>query len=104
MKTIKKLLIKNENDYSWDANAKVVELLTKRGGQLQELAISFGLRPFVSFLLTKLHSVNMGSYSSLATIPLDFGIRADNYLAYSASKFLWVIKPSSPTYSSFPYR
>jgi hypothetical protein len=51
MKTIKKLLIKNENDYSWDANANVVELLTKRGGQLQELAISFGLRPFVSFFL-----------------------------------------------------
>ncbi|KAI9825681.1 MAG: hypothetical protein M1832_001025 [Thelocarpon impressellum] len=46
MKTLKKLMIKNENDYSWDVGVKTMKLLTKRGRNLTEMAISIGLRAF----------------------------------------------------------
>ncbi len=45
--TLQKLLIKNENDYSWDANEQVIKLLCKRGKLLEELAVSFGVRAVV---------------------------------------------------------
>jgi len=46
---LKKLLIKNENDYSWDANEQVIKLLCKKGKQLEELALSFGVRTVHTF-------------------------------------------------------
>ncbi|KAI9789133.1 MAG: hypothetical protein M1833_002768 [Piccolia ochrophora] len=46
MKTLKRLMIKNENDYSWDVDAKTMKLVTKKGADLAELAISMGLRSF----------------------------------------------------------
>ncbi|KAH0566461.1 hypothetical protein GP486_000131 [Trichoglossum hirsutum] len=45
-RTLKKLMIKNENDYSWDINGKSVRLLTKRGRNLAELAICVDLKNF----------------------------------------------------------
>lgn len=47
--TLKKLMIKNENDYSWDANEQVIKLLCKRGKSLEELAVSFGVRAVHTF-------------------------------------------------------
>ena len=48
--TLQKLLIKNENDYTWDANEQVIKLLCKRGKLLEELAVSFGVRAVVCLL------------------------------------------------------
>lgn len=45
--TLQKLMIKNENDYTWDANEQVIKLLCKRGKLLEELAVSFGVRAVV---------------------------------------------------------
>ena len=55
-KTLKKLMIKNENenDYSWDVDVKTMRLMTKRSEALTELAISMGLRSFVSHALIRL--------------------------------------------------
>ncbi|KAI9786561.1 MAG: hypothetical protein M1816_007885 [Peltula sp. TS41687] len=46
MKSLKRLMIKNENDYRWDINDKTMSLITKKGGNLTELAINLGLRSF----------------------------------------------------------
>jgi hypothetical protein len=51
--TLQKLLIKNENDYTWDANEQVIKLLCKRGKLLEELAVSFGVRAVVCILSLK---------------------------------------------------
>ncbi|KAI9848787.1 MAG: hypothetical protein M1838_000368 [Thelocarpon superellum] len=66
LKTLKRLMIKNENDYTWDVDVKTMKLLTKRGQALEELAISMGLRSFhllLQFLsglisLRALHIIN----------------------------------------------
>jgi len=49
MKTLKKLMIRNENDsdHSWDINGKTIRLITARGGDLTELAISLDSRKSV---------------------------------------------------------
>jgi arsenate reductase-like glutaredoxin family protein len=39
--SLKRLVIKNENDLSWDANERFLELLCRKGKNLEELAISF---------------------------------------------------------------
>lgn len=45
--TLRKLMIKNENDSSWDATEQVLKLICKRGKSLEELAVSFGVRAVV---------------------------------------------------------
>ncbi|KAI9780973.1 MAG: hypothetical protein M1839_006412 [Geoglossum umbratile] len=45
-KTLKKLMIKNENDYSWDISGKAVRLLTKKARNLAELAVCVDLKNF----------------------------------------------------------
>jgi hypothetical protein len=47
--TLKRLVIKNENDYTWDANEKVLELLCRKGKKLEELGICFSSRAVVSY-------------------------------------------------------
>ncbi|KAK0621555.1 hypothetical protein B0T17DRAFT_508894 [Bombardia bombarda] len=44
MPALKRLMIKNMSDTSWDVNEKAVMLICKRGKQLQELACSMGIR------------------------------------------------------------
>lgn len=39
--TLKRLVVKNENDYTWDANVRFLELLCRKGKNLEELGISF---------------------------------------------------------------
>lgn len=39
--SLMRLVIKNENDYTWDANVKFMELLCRQGKKLTELGISF---------------------------------------------------------------
>jgi hypothetical protein len=46
--TLKKLMIKNENDYSWDVNGKSVRILTKKARNMTELAVCVDLKTFVS--------------------------------------------------------
>ena len=54
--SLKRLVVKNENDYSWDANEKFLELLCRKGKNLEELGISFASLALVcnvSFQLTE---------------------------------------------------
>lgn len=46
LKTLKRLMIKNEHDSSWDLDAVTITLLSNKGGNLIELAVSLGALPF----------------------------------------------------------
>lgn len=48
IKTLKRLMIRNDEDDAWDADAQTVRLLTSRGAALEELAIGFSLTNYVS--------------------------------------------------------
>lgn len=48
LKTLRRLMIKNEYDSSWDLDAITITLLSIKGSNLVELAISLGALPFVS--------------------------------------------------------
>lgn len=48
IKTLKRLMIKNENDESWDMDAKTIRFLSIRGASLLELAISLNMKNYVS--------------------------------------------------------
>lgn len=48
MKTLVRLLIKNERDSSWDADLKTTLLICRRGKALEELAVSMGISAVVS--------------------------------------------------------
>lgn len=48
IKTLKRLMIKNDEDDAWDADAQTVRLLTGKGAALEELAIGFSLNNYVS--------------------------------------------------------
>ncbi|KAK0715673.1 hypothetical protein B0H67DRAFT_581269 [Lasiosphaeris hirsuta] len=50
MPTLKRLMIKNQSDTSWDISDKTVLLICKRGKQLQELACSMGIRVIHTFM------------------------------------------------------
>ncbi|KAL8627888.1 hypothetical protein Q9189_006417 [Teloschistes chrysophthalmus] len=45
-KTLEKLMLKNENDSGWDLDAKTIILLSSKGGNLVELAVSVGVLNF----------------------------------------------------------
>ncbi|KAL9590816.1 MAG: hypothetical protein Q9203_000362 [Teloschistes exilis] len=47
-KTLEKLMLKNENDSGWDLDAKTIVLISSKGGNLVELAVSVGVLNFVS--------------------------------------------------------
>ncbi|KAL8720230.1 MAG: hypothetical protein Q9225_002862 [Loekoesia sp. 1 TL-2023] len=46
LKTLKRLMIKNEYDSSWDLDAITITLLSTKGGNLLELSVSLGALPF----------------------------------------------------------
>ncbi|KAI4178246.1 MAG: hypothetical protein LQ346_007508 [Caloplaca aetnensis] len=46
LKTLKRLMIKNEYDSSWDLDAVTITLLSTKGSNLVELAVSMGALPF----------------------------------------------------------
>jgi len=48
IKTLKRLMIKNENDDAWDLDPKIIALLSGQGGGLQELAVSMSMENYVS--------------------------------------------------------
>ena len=48
IRTLQRLLIKNENDESWDLDAKTIRFLSSRGAGLTELAISLNMKHYVS--------------------------------------------------------
>lgn len=48
IETLRRLMIKNDEDDAWDADAQTVRLLTSRGASLEELAIGFNLTNYVS--------------------------------------------------------
>ncbi|OBT91204.1 hypothetical protein VE02_00343 [Pseudogymnoascus sp. 03VT05] len=64
--SLKRLVVKNENDYTWDANVKFLELLCRKGKNLEELGISLAspaLHTFNQYLpglvsLRALHIIN----------------------------------------------
>ena len=53
IKTLERLMIKNENDEAWDLDPKTIALLCARGGGLRELAISMSMDNFVSLLVSR---------------------------------------------------
>lgn len=46
--TLKRLMIKNQTDESWDVDQKTMSLICRRGRVLEELAVSTGIRAIVS--------------------------------------------------------
>ncbi|KAI0132385.1 F-box domain-containing protein [Xylariales sp. AK1849] len=50
MPTIKRLIIKNQVDGSWDMDEKTIQLICKRGKALEELAVAMGIRAVHAFL------------------------------------------------------
>jgi hypothetical protein len=47
LRTLKVLMIKNESGSAWDVNEKTTLLICTRGGLLEELAVSMGIRSVV---------------------------------------------------------
>ncbi|KAI2469847.1 hypothetical protein F4781DRAFT_430909 [Annulohypoxylon bovei var. microspora] len=50
MHSIKRLMIKNQADNSWDLNEKTVQLICRRGKLLEELAVIMGMNSIHTFL------------------------------------------------------
>lgn len=48
MGSLKSLMIKNQQDKSWDIDAKATALICRRGNRLEELAVSMGISGIVS--------------------------------------------------------
>jgi hypothetical protein len=48
MPTMRRLMIKNQQDSSWDVDDKTMLLICRRGKKLEELAVSMGIRAIVS--------------------------------------------------------
>lgn len=58
MPTLKRLMIKNQQDSTWDVDDKTMLLICRRGKKLEELAVSMGIRAIVSpFPTSPLHAV-----------------------------------------------
>lgn len=51
MGTLKSLLIKNQQDLTWDIDTKTTSLICRRGGRLEELAISMSIREIASLTM-----------------------------------------------------
>lgn len=47
MRTLKSLIIKNQQDLTWDIDAKTTSLICRRGSSLEELAVSMSIREIV---------------------------------------------------------
>jgi hypothetical protein len=62
IRTIQKLMIKNDNSSSWDANEKTMHLICSRGVALEELAVSMGIRVVVSFIHVNTIITNFFTY------------------------------------------
>lgn len=69
LKTLKRLMIKNELDSSWDLDAITITLLSNKGTNLVELAVSLGALPFVSHSIRSIRSssTNPSSINSCKT-------------------------------------
>lgn len=65
IKTLRRLMIKNDEDEAWDADALTVRLLTSKGARLEELAIGFSLSNYVS----RRHSSCITPNNPLHSIP-----------------------------------
>lgn len=48
IRTLQRLMIKNENDDTWDLDAKTIRFLSSRGAGLIEMAISLNMKHYVS--------------------------------------------------------
>lgn len=51
MGSLKRLMIKNQNDMTWDLDQKTTSLICIRGGRLEELAVSMSIREIVCGIL-----------------------------------------------------
>lgn len=49
--TLKCLMIKNQQDLTWDIDARTTSLICRRGARLEELAISMSIREIVSLII-----------------------------------------------------
>ncbi|KAL8816281.1 MAG: hypothetical protein Q9223_004686 [Gallowayella weberi] len=59
MKTLERLMIKNETDSSWDLDAITIMLLSNKGSSLIELAISLGAKQFNLSALKNLQALQL---------------------------------------------
>lgn len=90
---LKRLVIRNESDYSWDANERFIETLCRRGTNLEELGITFSSKGVVS-------------PPSLPS-PLSFAILSSLFIrstltkpSTTSSKTFMASPPSAPSTSS----
>ncbi|KAL9002085.1 MAG: hypothetical protein Q9188_004977 [Gyalolechia gomerana] len=59
LKTLKRLMIKNEHDSSWDLDAVTITLLSTKGSNLIELAVGLGALPFNLSALKSLQALHL---------------------------------------------
>ena len=70
MKTLKRLMLKNDNDDAWDLDPRSILLLSHRGSGLRELAVSMSMENYVSLSpLVVWKESNSHSTSSCRTCP-----------------------------------
>ncbi|KAI9761854.1 MAG: hypothetical protein M4579_000794 [Chaenotheca gracillima] len=73
-KSLERLMIKNDSDWGWDLDTKTIQLLTRRGRNLKELAVSIGLSNFHLLLqhlpgLSSLQALHIVSFRIEDTCP-----------------------------------
>ncbi|KAI0008826.1 hypothetical protein F4779DRAFT_618231 [Xylariaceae sp. FL0662B] len=57
--TLKRLMIKNHADKSWDVDEKTIQLICRRGQVLEELAVAMGMRAFHTLIQSIASLVNL---------------------------------------------
>lgn len=65
--TLKRLMIRNERNESWDVDTKTMQFLAVKGTQLRELAMSLNLKTYVRHPLIPWYKANKTSMSSCNT-------------------------------------
>ncbi|KAL8942940.1 MAG: hypothetical protein Q9216_001355 [Gyalolechia sp. 2 TL-2023] len=84
IRTLKRLMIKNEHDSSWDLDAVTITLLSTKGSSLIELAVGLGALPFHQLMQ------NLSALKSLQALHL-LAIRGSTDVTLSHLEYLNVV-------------
>lgn len=82
MPTMKRLMIKNQQDSTWDVDDKTMLLICRRGKKLEELAVSMGIRAIVS---------------SFSVSPLHVAV-TDLFVAHDSAAHIWPRESACPAH------
>ncbi|KAI1073761.1 hypothetical protein F5B20DRAFT_565986 [Whalleya microplaca] len=64
--TLRRLMIKNNADKSWDVDDKTIQLICRRGKALEELAVAMGMRAFHTLIQSIAGLVNLRALQLIA--------------------------------------